>query len=227
DTVEAIFGTLVARAATSDVVFDWLSPINPRFRALRHGGVVNVVFATRPAGAVALEVLPPGFELFGRMVTVERLKKIRPSNRQLRSRAAATANPTFTAVVNLTLAVVVIPTLAPVVKPSRDGCYTHCYPYSWRTRLTRPQHARRRRRAHCLPRVSTILTRYLTLICLCLGKTTEQQQYDSENILIYILPELITCFISLPQGVTPSSPPTSPWVTTFFPHSIVSYINLP
>ncbi|KAI3552640.1 hypothetical protein CSPX01_00389 [Colletotrichum filicis] len=54
------------------------------------------------------------------MVTMERLKKIRPSNRQLRSRAAATANPTFTAVVNLTLAVVVIPTLAPVVKPSRD-----------------------------------------------------------------------------------------------------------
>ncbi|KXH42207.1 hypothetical protein CNYM01_09409 [Colletotrichum nymphaeae SA-01] len=74
---------------------------------------------------MALEVLPPGFELFGRMVTVERSREIRPLNRQLQSRAAATTNPTFAAVFNLTLAVVVIPTPAAAAKPIRYECYSH------------------------------------------------------------------------------------------------------
>ncbi|KAK7442171.1 hypothetical protein Landi51_09811 [Colletotrichum acutatum] len=45
--------------------------------------------------------------------------------RQLQGRAAATANPTFVAVVNLTLAVVVIPAPAAATKTIRHICYSH------------------------------------------------------------------------------------------------------
>ncbi|KXH34892.1 hypothetical protein CSIM01_01928 [Colletotrichum simmondsii] len=69
---------------------------------------------------MALEVLAAGVRSFRLNGHCGEIEEIRPLNRRLQSRAAATANPTFAAIVNLTLAIIVIHTPAAATKPANQ-----------------------------------------------------------------------------------------------------------